>query len=232
LIIKQIKELLHGTKQSPPTKKVKNKHLKQINVAFPKKGIRKITVGGTQYGYHVTGNDDWIGFSIGLLEENGEILTGSFSYHSNSITNFQKDGKVKSWSGYQRVKITPDTIRQVIIYALQNGWDPGKNKGQKELGNMDDKIDLNLKEATAFPKLIHHQVALRYTQKYTGHLLKSDKALYLGEGDMYQVFHSMHEAKEFARIAVQEDLEIECWIMTARDKAVFYINSVEERALT
>ena len=114
-------------------------------MAFPKKGLRKITLDGVKYGYNVTGNDGWISFSIGLLNENGEILTGAFSYNEHTITNFEKNGEIRSWSVYQRIKITPNTIRQVIEYGLKSGWNPEKNKGQIRLGNMDDKIDLNLK---------------------------------------------------------------------------------------
>mgnify|MGYP000152979684 FL=1 len=47
-------------------------------MAFPKKGLRKITVDDTKYAYSITGNDDYISLSIGLLEKNGEILKGSF----------------------------------------------------------------------------------------------------------------------------------------------------------
>ncbi len=198
-------------------------------MAFPKKGIRKITIDEIKYGYNVTGNDGWISFSVGLLEENGEILTGSFSYHENMVTNFTKDGKINSWSGYPRIKITPNTIRQVIEYGLKNGWNPKINKGQLSLGNLDNKIDLSLAEMTKFPILSDNQVAINFAKTQTGHVLKLNKELYLGEGDIYQIFDSIKEAKKFARTTIQADSEIECWIMTGKDKAVFYINSFEEK---
>jgi len=198
-------------------------------MAFPKKGLRKITVDGVKYGYNVTGNDGWISFSIGLLDKNGEILTGAFSYNEHTITNFEKNGKIRSWSVYQRIKITPNTIRQVIEYGLNNGWNPQKNKGQIRLGNMDDKIELNLKEETKFPNLKSNQVVLNFAKVKTGHVLNLNMDLYLGEGEIYHVFDSLEEAIKFAKEKINEDSEIEGWIMTEKDKAVKYINSVEEK---
>ena len=178
-------------------------------MAFPKKGLRKITVDGIRYAYNITGNDGWISFSIGMLNENGELLTGALNYNENMVTNFAKNGKPESWSLYQRIKVTPNTIRQVIEYGLKKGWNPKTNKGQMALGNMDDKIDLNLKEATTFPKLNDNQVAVNLIKMKTGHLLKLDKELYIGEGEIYHVFDSVEIAKEFAKKSIEEDSEID-----------------------
>ena len=198
-------------------------------MAFPKKGLRKITVDRIKYGYNVTGNDGWISFSIGLLEENGEILTGAFSYHHNSVTNFEKNGKIRYWTGHQRIKITPNTIRQVIEYGLKNGWNPRKNKGQLQLGNIDDKIELNLKEETKFPELYPNQVAINFVKLETGRVLDVNMELYSGEGEIYHVFDSIEDAQEFARNKIKEDSEIECWFMSEKNKAIGYINSIEEK---
>jgi len=191
-------------------------------MAFPKKGLRKITVDGVKYGYNVTGNDGWISFSIGLIDKNGEILTGVFSYNEHTVTNFKRNGKIRSWSVYPRIKITPNTIRQVIEYGLKNGWNPQKNKGQIRLGNMDDKIELNLNEETKFPDLEPDQVK-------TGHVLNLSMELYLGEGEIYHVFNSLKEAINFAKEKINEDSEIESWIMAEKNKAIKYITSVEEK---
>jgi hypothetical protein len=204
-------------------------------MAFPKKGLRKITVDGVKYGYKVTGNDGWIGFSIGLRKENGQLLTGSFSYNSNRVTNFEKNGTISSWSLFQRIKITPDTVRQVIEYGLKNGWDP-QSKGQLNLGNMDDKVGLNLKKETPFPDPIAigleaGQVVLFFTEAKTGITLKPNKKWYLGEGEIYHVFDSLEEGKEFAREAVRADSEVECTILAARDKAVFFVGLLGEEVL-
>jgi len=198
-------------------------------MAFPKKGLRKIVVGGNKYCYNVTGNDGWISFSIGLEEKNGEILTGSFTYNENIITNFDKDGNPKSWSSHQRIKITPDKIRQVIEYGLANGWNPFENKGQIRLGNMDEKIDLNLKKETNFPELKLDQVALNFAKLATGHVLKLNKELYTGEGEIYQVFDSLQIAKNYAKDITRVDSSIECWILKEKNKAIFYVSSIEEK---
>ena len=198
-------------------------------MAFPKKGLRKITVNGIQYGYNVTGNDGWISFSIGLLNENGELLTGSFSYNENTITNFEKSGEIRSWSIYQRIRITPDTIRQVIEFGLKNGWNPQKNKGQIRLGNMDDKIKLNLKEETKFPDLEPNQIALYFTNLKTGQKLNLNMEVYLGEGEIYHVFNSSEEANAFAKNRIKEFPVVECWMMTEKNKVIKYLNSIEEK---
>ena len=198
-------------------------------MAFPNKGLRKIVVNGNRYGYNVTGNDGWISFSIGLLEKNGQILIGDFSYNENTVTNFDKDGKPESWSAKQGIKITPDMIRQVIEYGLGKGWNPLENKGQFELGNMDEKIDLNLKKEIKFPELKPNQVALNFAKLATGHVLKINKELYIGEGEIYQVFDSLEIAKDYAKNMINEDSSIECWIMNAKDKAIFYISAMVEK---
>lgn len=198
-------------------------------MAFPKKGIRKITIDKVKYGYKVTGNDGWISFSIGLLNVNGQILTGTFSYFTNQVPNFEKTGIISSWSCFQRIKITPDTIRKVIEHGLRNGWDPHNNKGQLDLGNIDDKIALNLKKEIRFPELELNQVALHFASYATGHVLKPNKELYLGEGEIYMVFDSIEEAKDYAREAIRNDPGIECIVRDAPENLVFIIDPKEVR---
>jgi hypothetical protein len=115
-------------------------------MAFPKKGLRKITVDGVKYGYVVSGNDGWIDFHIGLVERNGEILTGKFSYHSIKIPNDGSTEESQNWAWRQRMKLTPKTIRQIIEYGLKNGWNPHEKTGLMDLRDMDDQIELNFEE--------------------------------------------------------------------------------------
>jgi hypothetical protein len=122
-------------------------------MAFPKKGLRKITVDGVKYGYHVTGNDGFISIAIELFGTAGEILTCYLDYHATMTTNYREDGTIRSWSAFQRTTITPDTIRQIIVLGLQDGWNPNLNRGQKHLGSIDDKINLKLKTAPSSPEL-------------------------------------------------------------------------------
>lgn len=113
-------------------------------MAFPKKGLRKITVDGVKYGYVVSGNDGWIDFYIGLLERNGEILTGKFSYHSIEMPDDESDVASPDWR--QTIQITPKTIMKIIEYGLKNGWDPHEKTGLMNLRDMDEKVELNLGE--------------------------------------------------------------------------------------
>lgn len=94
---------------------------------------------------------------------------------------------------------------------------------------MNDKINLKCKEGTPFPELKHNQVVLNFAKIRTGEILKPNKEIYLGEGNIYQVFDSIEEAKKYARNIVQEDAEIECWILTGKEKAVCYVNKFEEK---
>ncbi len=198
-------------------------------MAFPKKGLRKITVNGIKYVYKITGNDDGIDFSIGLLEKSGEILTGGLPYNEHIITNFDKNGKITSWSTYPRTQITPNIIRQLIEYGLKNGWKPQENKGLARLYNLDRKIELNLREETKFPDLQPNQVALNFVKIKTKERLNLNMELYLGEGPIYHTFDSITEASKFAKKKINENSEIECWIMTGKNKTVKYINSFEEK---
>ncbi|HAA20495.1 MAG TPA: hypothetical protein DCR93_05940 [Cytophagales bacterium] len=200
-------------------------------MAFPKKGLRKIVVYGQKFGYRVTGNDGFISFSIGLLRKNGQILTGTFSYHENLVKNFDITGKPKSWQVFQRIKATPDTIRQVIEYGLGQGWDPHTKTGEFSLGKVDDNILLNLNKEIVFPELTLNQVALCFAKVGTGHVLTVAKAPFRGVGEVYQVFDSLSLAMDFAREQVKAHPEIECWISSEKDKATYYVSAQEEKSL-
>ncbi|MGK0364938.1 MAG: hypothetical protein ACI85O_001998 [Saprospiraceae bacterium] len=129
-------------------------------MAFPKKGLRKIIVDEIEYGYVITGNDGYIDFAIELLNENGEILTGTFSYNENRVANLKKNGEVISWSGHQRIKITPNTIRQLIEYGLKNEWNPQKNQGQVRLGYMDDRIEFEIRSHCDLEPIIEENIEI------------------------------------------------------------------------
>jgi hypothetical protein len=44
----------------------------------------------------------------------------------------------------QQICITGYIVRQVILYAIKNGWDPMGDVAVLHLGAMDDKVDLRL----------------------------------------------------------------------------------------
>ena len=200
-------------------------------MTLPKKGFRTIVVNETKYAYKVIG-DYHIDFIIGLWGENGQVLTGSFHYNSNQVAFFNNNGKIEGMSLYQKVKVTPKTIRQLIEYGLKKGWKPKENKKSFHLGVVDKETELNVKQPIQFPKLKEGQVALIHALLQTGHVLKIDKQLYLGVGEIHLVFETLEEAKDYARKTVKENAEIECCIMSKKDTPLFYVGTQEERDYT
>lgn len=109
-------------------------------MALPKKGLRKITIYDKVYGWSATGNDGWISLSIALLEGNGQLLTAQFDYHHKEISIHTTADGTTITDVQRQLIITPHIVKQVIEYALQQGWTPAEKKPQMNLGDMDDKI--------------------------------------------------------------------------------------------
>ena len=85
-----------------------------------------------------------MGLTVASLEHKGQLLTTGFEYHSKWLsTSISPDGiKISHWE--QQLIVTPYIVRQVILYALSNGWEPKAVKPQLNLRNLDDEIDLRL----------------------------------------------------------------------------------------
>jgi hypothetical protein len=117
-------------------------------MALPKKGLRKITVGNFRYAWSATGNDGWISLSVAPLDNHGQLVTASFDYHS-AVTGISEspDGS-KITHTKQQLILTPHIVRQVIEYALKEGWHPTKPGLQLNLRNVEDKLDLRLNRQT------------------------------------------------------------------------------------
>lgn len=113
---------------------------------IPKKGHRKITVENKRYVWNVTGNDGWLSLCIVPLKQQGNLLTASFGYHSVMVgtSTTQDGGPVLHMK--QGLIITGYVVRQVILYALNAGWEPLVKGPLLNLGNMDDRINLRLEE--------------------------------------------------------------------------------------
>lgn len=111
-------------------------------MALPKKGSRAIIVNDIKY--------RWIGFVlqhdspnepayviIELYENPKQKIRAFFSWEKMNM-EYKKIGHRLS----KYLDATPPYIvRQTILYALKNGWNPNKGSGILELGNLDDKID-------------------------------------------------------------------------------------------
>jgi hypothetical protein len=202
-------------------------------MAFPKKkkGLRKITVDGIIYGYRTQGTDWGILFSIALFDKEGGSLIGGLPYNGYTVTDFsKKDGSAKSWNVFHRTKITPFIIRQAIEKGLRNGWDTFDKESKIDLGNLDGIIDSNLEPAKGFPKLNLDQVAIYSRNVENRQVLNLNMERYRDGDDLYCTFDSLQEAKNFAQLEVTKNSEIECWIVSEKDKALYYINSTEEKA--
>lgn len=191
-------------------------------MTLPRKGFRPITVNKTLYKYKVTGEDEGIRFIIGLPNINGQVLIGYISYHSNYVSNFNNEGIAKSWNLHQRTIVTPKTIREIILYGLDNNWKPKENLKQMVLTNLDDKISLQFKEATQFPELKAEEVVIVFQSK--NKRLNIDFAIYEGEGNIYHKFNTIKLAREFSESKISENDELSCWILNDFNKALMFID--------
>lgn len=196
-------------------------------MAAPKKDIRKISVNGTEYTWQAIGEDGVVVLDI-RIPDSSAYLTAIFHYHHNLIPIFQPDGSVSSWNHRQRLAISSGHARRVIEYGLQHGWQP--QEGQLHLGHMDGLIDLNLKPEIKYPELQSGQVALHFAELGRGRALSKAQDQSVLEKGIYFTFCSLQEAREFASQSVALAPEIECWITTAKDKAVYYVGAQEEKA--
>jgi hypothetical protein len=96
------------------------------------------------YAWSATGNDEGIGLTVASVACTGQLLTGRFEYHSKPIgASISRDGSRVTHLKQQLI-VTPCIVRQVILYALGNGWNPEAGGPQSALENLDDKIDLRL----------------------------------------------------------------------------------------
>jgi len=113
-------------------------------MALPKKGLRNIVVDNVKYAWNTTGNDGWISLSIITIKQPNRLLTASFHYHSKVTHEYIMPNGGKAQGLKQQICITGYIVRQVILYALNTGWDPAKDVAVLNLGAMDDKVDLRL----------------------------------------------------------------------------------------
>lgn len=109
-------------------------------MAIPRKGSRKISVGGYQYLWMATGNDGWIDLIVCISSGEGQKLKAQFNYHSVHLP------VENAFRLTQKLNITPFIVKQVIIYGLNLGWTPGKKDSDLNLGFLDDKIDMTIRK--------------------------------------------------------------------------------------
>ncbi len=108
--------------------------LKERLMALPKKRSRLITVENQSYRWMVSGNDGWIDLYLELDDEKGKQLMAKFDYHHKEI-KMNNGVSLK-----QQFAVTPDIVRQTIIYEKKNGWKPSEKGKPLDLHHIDDKI--------------------------------------------------------------------------------------------
>lgn len=114
-------------------------------MAYPRKGLRKITVDDQLYVWSAKGNDYNISLTVLADVEGGQILQATFPYLQD-VTEFA-DG-----SGFaeNQFVITPYTVREVILLALSQGWKPLDSGKPFFLDDIEDRINLRLEENKEF----------------------------------------------------------------------------------
>ena len=115
-------------------------------MALPKKGLRNIVVDNVKYAWNATGNDGWISLSIIPIKQPNLLIRASFRYHSKVVREYILPDGIKVQSYKQQIRITGYIVRQVILHAIERGWDPMGNGAVLNLGAMDDKVDLRIGE--------------------------------------------------------------------------------------
>jgi len=98
-------------------------------MALPKKNSRIINVSNIEYSWVASGNDDIIHLIVCLKENSGQKLLAFFNY-VNVVEN-----------NIIEIQITPSVVKQVIEYAINNGWDPNKKGKEFNIGIMNDLIN-------------------------------------------------------------------------------------------
>lgn len=112
-------------------------------MSLPKKGSRKLTHKEQSYRYQIVRREQNIAVIIEDISGKGQPLIAHFDRFMGKID------KAYEWGDpYQemhpRIQLTPKTLAEVVEYALENGWVPGKPGSMLELHHMEEKVDVQL----------------------------------------------------------------------------------------
>ncbi|MFK8008058.1 MAG: hypothetical protein AB8H03_16995 [Saprospiraceae bacterium] len=113
-------------------------------MSLPKKGSRKINVENITYLWKVKSNGERINLTIAPLK-NGQKILSSFDFDTENIGS--------NAFNFPFV-ITPYVTREVILFALENGYSSNEKSKEMNLGNLTKKIKLNLSGARNTKKLV------------------------------------------------------------------------------
>jgi hypothetical protein len=113
-------------------------------MSLPKKGSRKINVENVTYLWIAKGNFEWINLTI-APSENGQKIKAIFDF----------DTEYKESNAFNNpFIITPYVTREVILFAIKNGYSPNGKPTEMNLGNLTKVLKLDLSGAKKTKKLI------------------------------------------------------------------------------
>ena len=81
------------------------------------------------------------------------------------------------------------------------------------------------------PKLKPGQVSLIRADINTGHVLKTNNELYLGQGDTFEIFDSIELAETFIKERLTEKVDIEYVIYDSNSKPIVMWDRKEKRQI-
>ena len=107
-------------------------------MALRKKGSRLIVVGGKQYRWVLSPNDDWMDIVVELASEPGQRLVARGSYN-NAFDKFwlALPDPVEVSKVGQQTHVTPKLVQSGIERALASGWKPAEKGGEFKI-SIDD----------------------------------------------------------------------------------------------
>jgi len=111
-------------------------------MAISKKGKRPIVVDNHKYRWQAYGMD--YGIRVIIFSDanaNGQPLRAHFQYYHNTGSTELNGG---GYSKGQQLIVTPQLVRQIILYGLSEGWTPLEDKKTLFLGYLDDVLDLQI----------------------------------------------------------------------------------------
>ncbi|MEV4567014.1 hypothetical protein AB0K12_24875 [Nonomuraea sp. NPDC049419] len=106
-------------------------------MAMPKKGSRRITVGGGSYRWRVrrkpsySQGNGWtpLTFAVERAEEPGNVLVVSLPC-----------ARPDNWLGHRTIPVTPALVAACVRRALERGWDPGRSGSAVTLEVSEDDL--------------------------------------------------------------------------------------------
>lgn len=113
-------------------------------MSLPKKGSRKITVENITYLWVVKSNSERVNLTISPIE-NGQKIIANFDYNAEHKESNEFDNPFI---------ITPHITREVIIFAIKNGYSTNEKSPEMNLGNLSKKIKLDFSGARKVKKFI------------------------------------------------------------------------------